>query len=394
MSVITFTPTGWGAGLILLSIIGLPTLLQGAPLTSSSAFVKKVDTLATTFMEKNELPGLAIGVTRHGRDHYFSYGLASRETGQKVTSSTMFEVGSISKTFTVTLATYAEVQGKLRLTDTVADHLPEFRGTPFGQIVLRNLGTHTAGKFPFRLAPDITTYEELVPNLKKWRSPYPQGTKRKYATATIGMMGRVAASAMETTFSQAVDTILIPKMGLTQTFIDVPAPQMTQYAQGYTTESVPRRIGPKILADEAYGVKSSAADMIRYMKIQMGEIPVEPGLADAIRRTHLGYFDCGYFVQELMWERSPWPVSASTLEKGNGRGMVTKDTATTAIVHPKIENRQVLIGKTGSTRGFGTYIAYVPDKKMGVTILANRYHPSKGRVELARQLLKLLEAEQ
>lgn len=389
-----FYRTGWGAGLALLFIFGSPGLLQSAPSTSSTAFANKVDALAAAFMEKNELPGLAIGVTRDGRDQYFSYGLASKEDGQKVTSSTLFEMGSISKTFTVTLATYAEVQGKLRLTDTVADHLPEFRGTPFGKIMLRNMGTHTAGKFPFRLPPDVNTYEELVPNLKKWRSPYPQGTKRKYATATIGMMGRVAASALETTYSQAVDTILIPKMGLTQTFIDVPAAQMTHYAQGYTTESVPRRIGPKILADEAYGVKSSAGDMIRYMKIQMGEIPVEPALADAIRRTHLGYFDCGYFVQELMWERSPWPVSASTLEKGNGRRMVTKDTATTAILHPKVENRQVLIGKTGSTRGFGTYVAYVPEKKIGVTILANRYHPSKGRVELARQLLKLLESDQ
>ncbi len=62
-------------------------------------------------MEENEVPGMAVAVTVRGKQYFVNYGVASKDSRQKVTENTIFEIGSISKTFTATLASYAQVSG-------------------------------------------------------------------------------------------------------------------------------------------------------------------------------------------------------------------------------------------------------------------------------------------
>jgi beta-lactamase class C len=53
----------------------------------------------------------------------------------------------------------------------------------------------------------------------------------------------------------------------------------------------------------------------------------------------------------------------------------------------------VLINKTGSTNGFGAYVAFVPQKRMGVVILANRYYPNEDRVKIVHQLFAHFDSD-
>ena len=75
------------------------------------------------------------GIIIEGHSHVYDYGLASK-AGGPVTRRTLFEIGSISKTFTATLASYAQVQGKLSFLDQREPLPPALRGSNMDQVSL------------------------------------------------------------------------------------------------------------------------------------------------------------------------------------------------------------------------------------------------------------------
>src|SRR5262249_12477546 len=75
-------------------------------------------------MERDGIPGVAVGIIAGGDLDVLNYGVASTKTGQPVSNDTLFEIGSISKTFTATLASYAQTGGHLSLSDPTGKYLP------------------------------------------------------------------------------------------------------------------------------------------------------------------------------------------------------------------------------------------------------------------------------
>jgi len=68
-------------------------------------------------MKKFALPSMAVGVVLNGETYVFNYGVTSKATGKPVDNDTLFEIGSVSKTFTATVASYAQVNGQLLLSE-------------------------------------------------------------------------------------------------------------------------------------------------------------------------------------------------------------------------------------------------------------------------------------
>ncbi len=373
------------AGLLACMLGGLSGAFGASP---EDARVRQlVDEAVKPVIEQYGIPGMAVAVTIAGEHHFFEYGLASKKPRVAVTRDTLFELGSISKTFTATLAAYAEVEGKLSLTDSVSDHMPELKGSALDAVRVLDLATHTTGGFPLQLPDDVKNQKQLVAYYRGWKPQFEPGTHRSYANPSAGLLGIVAAKAMGSSFKALMEEKLFPQLGLQRTYIDVPKGEMKSYAWGYNRRDKPVRVTPALLAHEAYGVKSNAVDMIRYVDVNMG-IAIVPGpVARAVDATHVGYFRAGEIVQDLIWEQYPYPVALDRMLAGNSPEMARSATPAKAIEPPMPPQADVIVNKTGSTGGFGAYVAYIPAKKIGIVMLANKFYPNAERVKAAYAVL-------
>lgn len=348
-----------------------------------------VDSAIHPLMRENGIPGAAVGVSVDGRSYVFDYGVASKETGKPVDAGTLFELGSVSKTFTATLASWASVDGKLSLADPVARHWPALDGTPFGAVTLLQLGTHTAGGMPLQVPDEIRGESDLLAYLKAWRPAYPPGTERTYSNVSVGTLGLVTAKEQGRPFSALMEERLFPALHLSHSYIVVPPARMGDYAQGYTKNGEPVRMKGDVLSSESYGVRATAADVLRFVEENLGVRAVEPGLRQAIVATHIGYFRAGPITQDLIWEQYAWPVALDTLLDGNAPKAIDP-TPSTKIAPPLAPSDATWINKTGSTNGFGTYVAFVPSRRIGIVILSNRNYPIAARVTAAYKILTAL----
>jgi beta-lactamase class C len=369
--------------------LSFPLLVVAAP--TASDIDKLVGDAAGQVMQQYNIAGMAIAVTRDGRQSFYNYGVASKDTRQPISNETLFELGSISKTFTATLATYAQATGKLSLADHPGQYLPQLRGTAFDKITLMHLATHTAGGFPLQVPDAVQNNEQLMAYLKAWQPQYPAGSHRTYANPSVGMLGMITANALNMPFEQAMEQQLLPKLGLSNTWLKVPSDKQALYAQGYDKQDAPIRLKGGVLGNEAYGVKSSSQDVLRFVEANIEPGKTDPALARAISDTHVGYFTSGPMTQDLIWEQYPYPAKLDALIKGNANSMAYETQPATALTPPSAPQQAAWINKTGSTNGFGGYVAFIPQKKLGIVILANKNYPNEARVRLAYRILSELD---
>ncbi len=362
---------------------------HAAPQDQDAKVRQLVDDAIKPVIAQHNIPGMAVGVTIDGRRYFVEYGDASINPKVSVTRDTLFELGSISKTFTATLAAYAEVEGKLSLMNSVSTYMPALKGSALDNVRVLDLATHTTGGFPLQLPGDVKNDAQLTAYFKAWKPQYAPGTTRTYANPSVGLLGMIATKSLGTNFQTAAER-LFADLGLTRTYIVVPASEMKSYAWGYSRDNKPSRVSPALLAVEAYGVKSNAVDMLRFLEANMGVGIVPPKLARALEATRIGYFRSGELIQDLIWEQYPWPVAPEKIAAGNASQMALKSQPATAINPPMAPRGDVLINKTGSTNGFGAYVAFVPEKKIGIVMLANRIYPNDVRSKAALQVLSRL----
>ncbi|HBO4727673.1 TPA: class C beta-lactamase PDC-170 [Pseudomonas aeruginosa] len=368
-----------------------PAIAGEAPADRLKALV---DAAVQPVMKANDIPGLAVAISLKGEPHYFSYGLASKEDGRRVTPETLFEIGSVSKTFTATLAGYALAQDKMRLDDRASQHWPALQGSRFDGISLLDLATYTAGGLPLQFPDSVQKDQAQIRDYyRQWQPTYAPGSQRRYSNPSIGLFGYLAARSLGQPFERLMEQQVFPALGLEQTHLDVPEAALAQYAQGYGKDDRPLRVGPGPLDAEGYGVKTSAADLLRFVDANLHPERLDRPWAQALDATHRGYYKVGDMTQGLGWEAYDWPIALKRLQAGNSTPMALQPHRVARLPAPQALEGQRLLNKTGSTNGFGAYVAFIPGRDLGLVILANRNYPNAERVKIAYAILSGLEQQ-
>lgn len=350
-----------------------------------------VDRTITPLMARQDIPGMAVGIVFDGHAYVFNYGVADKKANTPVTADTLFELGSVSKTFTATLTAYAQSVGALSLTDKTSRFVPELAGTPFGDVKLVNLGTHTTGGMPLQVPDNVHSTHDILQYLKSWKPAKPTGTVRTYSNVSIGALGWITARAMHGDFATLVTEHVFKPLDMQHTYLRVPKDHQANYAWGYGKDGKPIRVSPGVFDQEAYGVKTTASDLLRFVCANLGQPVQDDRLRQAINATHTGYFFDKPITQDLIWEQYPYPVSVDALLDGNSARMAYEPTAVRELAPPMAPTPVAWINKTGSTNGFGAYVAFVPSKQMGIVLLANKNYAMDERIRAAHEILTTLD---
>jgi beta-lactamase class C len=365
-------------------------LLTAGQCVAQDPIESVVNAAVKPVLQKEGIAGMAVAVTVNGKQHFFNYGVASKETAKPVTENTLFEIGSVSKTYTATLAAYAQASGKLSLSDKASHILPALRGSAFDNISVLQLGTYSAGGLPLQFPAEFDSPDKMLSYYQQWKPLFPAGSHRLYSNPSLGLFGYLAAHSLGQPFDEAMTNTLLPKLGLKHTYLKVPQDQIGLYAQGYNKDDKPVRVGPGALDAEAYGVKTSATDLIAYVEANMKPSRLEKPLQQAIALTHSGYYTVDNMTQGLGWELYRYPITLDQLLAGNSTPMAMEPHKVQWLNPPQPPTENLLINKTGSTGGFGAYVAFVPSKDIGIVILANKNYPNAERIKIAHHVLSAL----
>lgn len=381
--------------LLFTAFASAPLMAQVQTPLSQQQVAKIVNDTLSPLMAEQQIPGMSVAVLVNGTPHYFNYGVANIKSGQPVTAGTLFELGSVSKTFTGVAGGVAVQRGEIRLDDPAADYAPQLSGHWRG-ITLLQLATYTAGGLPLQVPDAVTDQAALWHYYQQWQPQWPAGSMRNYSNASIGLFGQLAVQRSGLSFETYMNKYLFTPLKLNDTFITVPKAKEADYAWGYR-DGKPVRVTPGMLDQQAYGVKSTARDMARWMQANMDPQSLPAGdatLKKAIASAQTRYFRYGDMYQGLGWETLDWPVDAKRLVADSANGVALQPKKAHALLPAQPPVAASLVNKTGSTNGFGSYIAFVPQQKIGIVMLANKNFALPVRVEAALKILQALDREQ
>lgn len=357
---------------------------------SSQQVTSLVKAAIEPLMEQQAIPGMSVAVLYKGRAQFVNLGVADLESRRRVTENTLFELGSVSKTFTGTLAGIMIRNGEIRLNDPVQKRWPQLTGEQWRPVRMLHLATYTAGGLPLQLPDEVTDQASLLLFYQNWQPTAAPGLQRQYSNASIGLFGSLMVKG---DYEQAMERHVFQPLRLTRTYITVPPSMMLNYAWGYKNGQ-PVRVSPGMLDAEAYGIKSTARDMLTFMQANIDPNRLSAGnavLRNAIRTAQSRYFKVGSLYQGLGWEIYDWPVDAETLLSDNDNAVALKPRPATQVNPVGPSQSASWVHKTGATNGFGAYIAFIPEQNSGIVLLANKNYPNPLRIRVAWQILQALQ---
>lgn len=349
---------------------------------------KLVDQNFKPLLEKYDVPGMAVGVIQNNKKYETYYGLQSVQDKKAVNSSTIFELGSVSKLFTATAGGYAKTKGTISFKDTTGKYWKELKNTPIDQVNLLQLATYTSGNLGLQFPDEVQTDQQVLTFFKDWKPKNSIGEYRQYSNPSIGLFGKVVALSMNKPFDQLLEKTIFPDLGLKHSYVNVPKTQMQNYAFGYNQENQPIRVNPGPLDAPAYGVKSTLPDMLSFINANLNPQKYPKDIQRAINETHQGFYQVGTMYQAVGWEEFSYPAPLQTLLDSNSEQIVMKPNKVTAISkEPSVK----MFHKTGSTNGFGTYVVFIPKENIGLVMLTNKRIPNEERIKAAYAVLNAIK---
>jgi CubicO group peptidase (beta-lactamase class C family) len=227
------------------------------------------------------VPGVAVGVLDADGPRAWGFGVTNVDHPLPVDPDTVFEIASITKTMTATVAARLAAEGRLDLDAAVRHYLPEFHVADAAvsqSVTVRDLFTHTAGWFGEYLAPTGRGDDAIakgVASMTTLEQISPVGTF-SYNNVSLVVAGRVIEVVSGRTYRDAVRELLFQPVGMDRSAFDAADVLYERVAAGHTVRDgtavrVRNRLSDSSSGDPVGGVRSTVNDLLRYARFHLGD---------------------------------------------------------------------------------------------------------------------------
>lgn len=295
-----------------------------------------------------QYPAMVVAVVDGERSHVYGFGkLAS---GDAPDANTVFQVGSVTKTFTATLLAEAIDKHEVTLDTPLAELLPGWKlpARDGKAITLDELATQFSGlpRLPSNLLPadphdPYAGYDaaKLKAFLAGYKLPRDPGSQYEYSNLGFGLLGYALAQNADATYAGLVQSWILKPLGMSSTSATFKLPLDHRWAKGHGEDGKPAQPWHLDALAGAGAINSTGADMLRYLEANMGR--GDSALQDAMRLAH----------------QPRRPISPD--ERIGFAWMTRHDKAGDVIWH------------NGMTGGYASFVGFTADGKHGVVILTN-----------------------
>ncbi|MET3878839.1 serine hydrolase [Chitinophaga sp. OAE865] len=235
-----------------------------------------VDRSAKLYLSKTGRVGISVGII-HKQHHYrYNYGQTAPASGVPTRSNSIYEIGSITKTFTGLLVAHAIGEGKMKLDEDIRKYLPgNFPGLhyPSGEPVrVGYLLSHTA-MFPNSFTGgDISvpmTEASFLDHLQQIKLDSLKTLKYAYSNAGYQLLAYALEHIYQADYETLIKRYITAPLRMTNTFVKAPA-QNAQVLNGYTASGEKAAPVPTSFPG-AGGLHSCIDDMLKYAGYQLAE---------------------------------------------------------------------------------------------------------------------------
>ncbi|HEY7062326.1 MAG TPA: serine hydrolase domain-containing protein [Chloroflexota bacterium] len=236
-------------------------------------------------MRESRIPGAALGILAGDREEHATFGVASLSSLRPVTPATLFQIGSLAKTYTATVIWRLIDEGALALDAPVRTYLPTLRlsdEATAATVTVANLLDHTAGWYGdegFETGNDDDALARYVAErLPVLPQLFPCGAFFSYNNSAFQLLGRLIEVTTGTPYNDAMQRLLLGPLDLTDTLLEREAVLRRPYADGHFAGPINGRDGVAVqtplwvprAVDPAGGIWATTPDVLRYARLHLG----------------------------------------------------------------------------------------------------------------------------
>jgi len=318
--------------------------------------------------EAKKVPGVVLGILSEGEFKTAGFGVTNLDHPLDVTAETLFQIGSITKTFTGTLIMKLVEDGTLDLDATVQTYLPEFKvadETVSQAVTIRHLLTHTSGWFGdffHDTGPGDDALAKYMADMAALEQLAPMGEVWSYNNAGFYLAGHIIEVVTGKSYQSALREGVLEPLGLKNMYFDAGDVITHRVAAGHEGGQIARPWPLPRAAYPAGGIVCNVHDLLTYAKFHLGDGRTAEGevllTSDSMAQMQTPH--------AAVWAKESWGFSWA--------------------INDTYDVRMVSHG--GGTMGQVSQLILVPEKDFAVAVFTNDDAGGQVALDVTRAVLK------